>query len=66
MGFRVTTNARADWTSEFRNNAMAMSIELKRWYLITPNRGKKEAEDFVGALQRAGRGMQFQIARPRL
>lgn len=45
---------------------MAMSIELKRWYIITPARGKKEAQDFIGALQRASRGMQFLIGNPRV
>lgn len=62
---KAATNIRADWTSEFRNNSMFRSIELKRWHLITPVRCKKEAQDFVGQLQRAGRGMQFLIANPR-
>lgn len=64
--FRAATNNRADWTNEFRNNSMAHCIELKRWYLITPSRCKKEAEDFVKALQRAGSGMRFNIVNPRL
>lgn len=45
---------------------MAHCIDLKRWYLITPSRARREAEDFVKALQRAGNGMRFQIANPRM
>lgn len=63
---RVKTDERADWQSEFRNNAMACCVDLKRWYVITPSRCRKEAEDFVKALQRAGNGMKFTIANPRL
>lgn len=57
---------RADWTSEFRNNSMAQCINLGRWYVICPVRVLKEAQDFISALQRAGQGMQFTIAKPRM
>lgn len=45
---------------------MAHCIDLKRWYLITPARARREAEDFVKALQRAGSGMRFNIGNPRM
>lgn len=44
---------------------MAYTIDLKRWFLITPARARNEAEDFVKALQRAGTGMRFTISNPR-
>lgn len=45
---------------------MYTCIDLKRWYVITPSRAKEEATQFIEALKRAGRGMQFTIANPRM
>lgn len=45
---------------------MARNIDLKRWYVIVPARAKREAQDFITALQRAGKGMQFIIGNPRM
>lgn len=45
---------------------MAKSVDMKRWYVIVTARAKREAQDFVTALQRAGKGMQFNIGQPRV
>lgn len=44
---------------------MAQCVDLNRWYVITPARARREAEDFVKQLQRAASGMRFKIANPR-
>lgn len=41
-------------------------IELKRWYVITPARAREETNNFIEALKRAGRGMQFNLGNPRV
>lgn len=66
FAFRSKTTAKADWQSEFRNNSMFMCIELKRWYVITPARSREETNNFIEALKRAGRGMQFNLGNPRV
>lgn len=63
---RAKTTNRADWQSEFRNNSMFKSIDLKRWYVITPARAREETNNFIQALQRASRGMQFNVSNPRV
>lgn len=62
---RVEVDAQADWTNEFHKNPMAYSVDLNRLYIITPARARRETENFVNQLQRAGRGMRFRIKNPR-
>lgn len=64
--FRAKTTVRADWQSEFRNNAMFHCIHMKRWYVIAPARAREETNNFIEALKRAGRGMQMEIGNPRV
>lgn len=57
---------KTDWTSEFRNGKMFLTIDMKRWILIYPARAKMEAQQFIQALQQAGRGMNFNIESPKM
>lgn len=59
-------DARVDWTGGFRNNSMFRSIPLKRWYVVHTARAQKEAHEFVELIQQVSRGMQFEVAAPRL
>lgn len=51
----------ADWTMHFRNNVMLSTIRLQRWFMIVPQRASREANDFLGCLIDAARGMRFEI-----
>lgn len=44
---------------------MHSSIELKRWYIVVPERARREAADFINVLIDAARGLRFEISRPR-
>ncbi|XP_065086066.1 protein aubergine-like [Ochlerotatus camptorhynchus] len=57
----VQAGDQADWTSHFRNNQMFDTIRLDHWYLIVPNRAQREANDFLGCMIQAARGMRFEI-----
>ncbi|KAG4066173.1 hypothetical protein HA402_014473 [Bradysia odoriphaga] len=58
------TNQEADWSREFRNISMYTSMHLKKWVVIVPQRKRREAEDFIGILQKSGMGMRYEIAKP--
>lgn len=45
---------------------MFLTIDMNRWILICPARAKMEAQQFIQALQQAGRGMNFNIAAPKM
>ncbi|XP_062547222.1 protein aubergine-like [Armigeres subalbatus] len=57
----VAAGDNADWTMHFRNQPMFATIRLDHWYLIVPNRVQREANDFMGCLMQAARGMRFEI-----
>lgn len=57
---------RTDWTAEFRGKSMYHTVEMKRWILIYPARAKADTQQFVQALQQASRGMNFNIASPKV
>lgn len=59
------TNREADWTNELRNHSMYSSVELKRWYIVVPERARREAADFINVLMDAAKGLRFEISRPR-
>lgn len=63
---RVKQTVRVDWTPEFRKNSMYKTIPLKRWYVVYVNRAVRETNEFVTMVINAARGMQFEIAMPRL
>lgn len=58
-------NREADWTNELRNQAMYRSVKLQRWYIVVPERARREAADFVNVLMDAARGLRVEISRPR-
>ncbi|EAT40579.1 AAEL007698-PA [Aedes aegypti] len=58
----VQAGEQADWTAHFRNNPMFATVRLTRWYLIVPNRASREANDFLGCMIQAARGMRFEIS----
>ncbi|XP_037033212.1 protein aubergine-like isoform X2 [Bradysia coprophila] len=60
----AVTNQEADWSREFRNISMYTAMHLKKWVVIVPQRKRREAEDFIGILQKAGVGMRYEIAKP--
>ncbi|EDW76026.2 uncharacterized protein Dwil_GK14888 [Drosophila willistoni] len=62
---RFMCDHRADWSFEFRKNSMFSHMDIKRWYVITPQRHKREAQDFVKLCIRAASGMKMLIAEPR-
>lgn len=63
---RVPANADADWSRDFRNVTMFTSQHLKNWILIVPTRKAREAQDFLGILQRAAQGMRYEVAKPQM
>ncbi|XP_033236349.1 protein aubergine-like [Drosophila pseudoobscura] len=62
---RFVCDNRADWTMEFRNNSMYSHVDIKRWYVITPQRNLRETEEFVKLCIRAASGMKMTISEPR-
>lgn len=64
--YRAVTNNEADWSREFRNISMYNSQHLKNWVLIVPQRKRREADDFIGILQRAGNGMRYEVGKPQM
>uniref|UniRef100_A0A0K8TM02 Piwib n=1 Tax=Tabanus bromius TaxID=304241 RepID=A0A0K8TM02_TABBR len=56
----------ADWTRSLRDHAPFTSVDLRRMYVIAPNRSMREANDFVRCLIEAARGMRMNIAQPRI
>jgi aubergine-like protein len=62
----AVTNQEADWSREFRNITMFTSQHLKNWVVIVPQRKRREAEDFIGILQRAGNGMRYEVVKPQI
>lgn len=43
---------------------MFTSQHLKKWFLIVPQKRLREAYDFVGILQKAAKGMNYEVATP--
>lgn len=57
----IPAGEKADWTQAFRSNPMFSSVSLNRWFLIVPSRASREANDFLGCMIQAARGMRFEI-----
>ncbi|XP_035779822.1 protein aubergine-like [Anopheles albimanus] len=58
----VQAGENADWTAHFRDNPMFATVRLSRWYLVVPARCQREANDFLGCMIKAARGMRFEIS----
>ncbi|XP_055848829.1 protein aubergine [Episyrphus balteatus] len=63
---KYTCDKNADWNREFRNNSMFVQKEVRRWYVIVPQRFSREANDFVRLMRQAANGMKMNIAEPRI
>ncbi|XP_052851566.1 protein aubergine [Drosophila gunungcola] len=62
---RYLCDSRADWTNEFRNSSMFSHVDIKRWFVITPNRNLRETQEFVKMCIRVANGMKMHISEPR-
>jgi len=62
---RYLCDARADWTFEFHKNSMFTQVDIKRWYVLTPRRSLREAQEFVKLIIRAANNMRMHVAEPR-
>lgn len=62
--WRRQANREADWTNDLRNHSMYRSVELQRWYIVVPERVRREATDFINVLMEAAKGLRFVISRP--
>lgn len=62
--YRVPAGQDADWTREFRNIQMFSVVNLSNWFVIVPNRNRREAGDFVKQIIQVGKGMNMQIREP--
>lgn len=56
----------ADWTRELRSSPMLGVVHLQKWVLICPSRCVQSAQKFVGMLRKAGEGMGWNLAQPKL
>lgn len=65
-GRKYTCDERADWTREFRNNAMYHHVDIRRWYVIVPKRNVREVQDFVQMCIKAAGSMKMHISEPRM
>jgi len=45
---------------------MYTSQHLKNWIIIVPARRAREAQDFLGILQRAAQGMRYEVGKPNM
>lgn len=63
---KIQTNAEVDWTSSLRNNKLFQMVEMKRWIVLCPQRTSAETQEFVNAIQKVARGIDFHVANPRV
>lgn len=63
---RYSAGPQADWTRELRGLPMYHAPELARFAVIVPGRLRGPCQDFVSCLQKAARGMSWNIAQPRI
>lgn len=56
----------ADWTKEFRSNSMFVQKELKRWYVIVPQRFSRDCMEFIRMIRQTANSMRMNIAEPRV
>lgn len=63
---RYVCDKNADWNREFRNNSMFVQKEVRRWYVIVPQRFSRETNDFVRLMHQAASGMKMYLGEPRV
>ncbi|KAF2879557.1 hypothetical protein ILUMI_26606 [Ignelater luminosus] len=65
-GSEYSAGKDADWTRELRSRPMVHTAALSQWVVICPNRLRNSAQSFVQTLQKACKGMQWNIPFPKL
>ncbi|XP_072378370.1 piwi-like protein Siwi [Diabrotica undecimpunctata] len=63
---RYPAGPKADWTRDLRAQRMFNSANMTRLVTICPSRQKNECFDFLQTLQKAARGMQWDIGQPQI
>lgn len=63
---KVMNDERADWTNEFKNKGMFLSIPLKNWAIIFPKRSSRETNGFLDSLKQTSRTLQYSMSAPNL
>lgn len=58
------TDRNADWTSQLKNQKLFMTTELYNWFVISPDRNMRDAQEFIKCVQDAARGMGLRINNP--
>uniref|UniRef100_A0A1A9W8C2 Piwi domain-containing protein n=1 Tax=Glossina brevipalpis TaxID=37001 RepID=A0A1A9W8C2_9MUSC len=61
---RIICDQNADWTREFRSNAMFAHVDMKRWYVIVPRHSLRQVQKFVKLCIRAAQSMKMRISDP--
>ncbi|CAH0551300.1 unnamed protein product [Brassicogethes aeneus] len=62
---QFSAGPQADWTRDLRSAPMLVNADMSRMAVICPNKMARDANDFIGILQKAAQGMSFQI-KPKL
>lgn len=65
-GKRVPAGEEADWTREFRNNSMFLSVALRKWCVVVPQRSTREAREFIRCIRQAAQGMRMEMEEPQV
>lgn len=63
---RVPAGEEADWTREFRNNSMFLSVALRKWCVVVPQRSTREAREFIRCIRQAAQGMRMEMEEPQV
>lgn len=58
----MEASQKADWQNAFRDKPMYLSTPLRNWVIICKR--SHVVSSFLQNIQRAGRGMHFEIASP--
>lgn len=62
---KYSSGEKVDWTQNLRSNQLLALGSVRTWVVITMNALKNDAQSFVGMLQKAARGMNFNLPPPR-
>nr|CAH7761897.1 unnamed protein product [Callosobruchus chinensis] len=63
---KYTAGTQANWTRDLRNLPMFEPGQMSRLAVICPTRFRQPCNDFIVCLQRAARGMQWDIGQPKI
>lgn len=63
---RYSAGPQADWTKDLRSLPMYYAGDMQRFAIICPGRFKGPCQDFVQCLQKAAKGMSWNIGNPKI